>query len=291
MTNPFSTLLKKLSIRYRKWTYRWRMGPDFMIIGAQKAGTSALFNYLSKHPQVFMATAKELHFFDLNYEKGDPYYLKHFMTKAAVAQQREKRNFLQGEASPYYLFHPHVPQRVLQYNPGMKIIILLRDPAQRAISHYKHNVRAKREPLSFEEAIDNEEARIGEETKRLTLDPRYHSYAHRHYSYRARGLYQEQIERWLAVFPEQQVLVLPSQALKTERLVTLAKVCQFLEIDEDLLQSADVEQEFNLGADIEVTLSPALEMRLNQFFEASNRYVFEKFAIDFINTRSEITRK
>src|SRR5436309_16134274 len=108
------------------------MLPDFIVIGAQKSGTGSLYAYLNGHPDVAGARVKEVHYFDLHYHRGVDWYLDQFPDEAAA------RPRCTGEASPYYLFHPHAPRRAFDLVPDARLIALLRDPVDRAISHYHH---------------------------------------------------------------------------------------------------------------------------------------------------------
>jgi len=111
-------------------------------VGAQKAGTSSLYSYMVQHPQVLPAARKEIHYFDRHYDKGLRWYRRHFPLRARLSSER-----LSGEASPYYLFHPHAPRRIAETLPDARILMLLRNPANRAISHYFHEARVGREKL------------------------------------------------------------------------------------------------------------------------------------------------
>src|SRR3954447_18625468 len=107
----------------RRPTARWRMVPDFLIIGAQRAGTTSLFHYLQRHPSVMQSSIKEVHYFDGSYNRGRRWYLSHFPLRRATSGGR-----ITGEATPYYLFHPTVPTRVAVDFPDVKLIAILRDP-------------------------------------------------------------------------------------------------------------------------------------------------------------------
>jgi hypothetical protein len=136
------------SLKFRaKRTLKRRTGvlPDFIIIGAMKSGTTSLYNYLVQHPNVLKGAKKEIHFFDWQYEKGLPYYRSQFPTQPYKIFMRSfrKYEFICGEASPYYFFHPHVARRVAQDLPHVKLIAILRNPVDRAYSHYWHWVRDK----------------------------------------------------------------------------------------------------------------------------------------------------
>ncbi len=178
-------------------TAHLRRLPDFVIIGAQRGGTTSLYRSLTEHPDVGAALRKEVHFFDRYHANGLDWYRAHF--------PRHGEASVVGEASPYYLFHPGVPQRVREVLPQARFIALLRNPVDRAYSHYQMLVRRGVEDLSFEEAVAREPERLA------GGDPE--SQAWRHYSYLTRGLYAEQIERWWDVFPREQLLIVKSEDL------------------------------------------------------------------------------
>ena len=112
--------------------------------------------------------------------------------------------------------------------PEAKLIVLVRNPVDRAFSHYQHEVALGREPLSFEEALEAEDERLRGEEEHLLADPRYFSHAWWNYTYRARGRYAEQIERWLEVFPREQLLIVPSEDLGSDPDGTYGRVLEFL---------------------------------------------------------------
>ena len=186
-------------------TARGRPLPDFLVIGAQKAGTTALYAYLRWHPGITGPSWKEVSFFDRHWWRGESWYRGHFPLRS--------RGRLVGEASPSYLFHPLAPERARAVVPDARLVALLRDPVDRAYSQYQHEVALGREPLSFEDALAAEEERTSGEVERLLADPRAFSRAWWDHTYAARGMYAEQLERWLAVFPREQLLVVTSDEL------------------------------------------------------------------------------
>jgi hypothetical protein len=210
---------------WRRATGAWRALPDFLILGAQKAGTTTLYDNLVKHPRVVPADIKEVHFFDSNWTRGVNWYRGHFALKSAL--QREAGT-ITGEGSPYYLFHPLVPARVRQVVPAARLLVVLRDPVERAYSHYQHEKRKGREPLSFEEAVAAEPERLAGEMERVGADAGYASFALQHYSYVERGKYAEQLRRWFAMFPREQLLVLTSDELNREFNATMERAFEFL---------------------------------------------------------------
>lgn len=195
-------------------TGRLRVLPDFIIIGAQRSGTTSLFNYLCQHPEIYPSFPKEVHYFSNNYDKGLGWYRSHFplASQKKKIERDGKQKFITGEATPYYLSHPHAPKRAYQIVPNAILIALLRDPVERAYSHYHHEVRMGVEKLSFEDAIDKEEERLGDETTRLMENENYRSFNHQHYSYLSRGIYLDQIQAWRRYFRPERMLIITSEA-------------------------------------------------------------------------------
>ncbi|MFN8451844.1 MAG: sulfotransferase [Anaerolineae bacterium] len=145
--------VRMASAPYRYLTAARRLEPQFAIIGGQKCGTTSLYAYLLQHPRV-VSLFKEVHFFDNNYYKGRRWYRAQFPLAGAPSEDA----LITFDASPYYLFHPAAPQRVAALYPDMKLIALLRNPVDRAYSHYSHNRQSTAEKLSFEDAIRAEAA-------------------------------------------------------------------------------------------------------------------------------------
>lgn len=201
-------------------TARWRDLPDFLVIGAQKAGTTALYAYLRWHPAIAGPFWKEVSFFDRHWARGEGWYRGQFPLR--------KDGRLVGEASPSYVFHPLAPERVFSLVPDVRLIVLLREPGDRAYSHYQHEVALGREPLSFEDALEAEDDRLRGEVERLRGDPKAFSFAWWNHTYASRGLYADQLERWFELFPRGQVLALTTEELGARPGETYASVLSFL---------------------------------------------------------------
>jgi hypothetical protein len=263
---------------YARPTAGLRLLPDYLIIGAQRAGTTSLHRYLVQHPGVrTMLRTKGVHFFDTNYGRGLAWYASRFPTRlyAWTVARRHGVTLRTGEASPYYLFHPHVPARVAEHLPRVKLIALLRDPVQRAYSHYQHEVARGFETLSFEEAIEAEPARLTGETKRLAAEPLYNSFAHQHHSYLARGRYHEQLAAWRARFPDEQLLVLSSERFFREPDATFRRVLEFLELPAftpDAYERHNAHDYRQMGAGV--------RQRLVEHFREPNRRLYESLGED-----------
>jgi hypothetical protein len=194
-------------------TWRLRALPEFLIIGAQRSGTTSMYTYLEQHPAVVPAVmCKGVHYFDVNYTRGEAWYQSHFPSRGyrAWVSRRTGQSVVTGEGSPYYLFHPAIPSRVAAALPNVRLIVMLRDPVSRAYSQYQHEVARGFETLSFEDALKAEEERLAGEEERLCADPGYYSFSHQHHSYVSRGRYVDQLRRWMALVPSRQFLVLDS---------------------------------------------------------------------------------
>ncbi|GAB4362496.1 MAG: sulfotransferase [Cyanophyceae cyanobacterium] len=202
--------------------------PDFLIIGVQKGGTTSLYRYLLQHPQVAPAATKEVHFFDLHYGQGLDWYRAQF---PELGSRRGDRPVLTGEASPYYVFHPLAAQRIQEVMPTAKLIVLLRNPVDRALSHYFHEVRWGFETLDLEAALACEGDRLAGEAERMLDDGSYQSFNYQHYSYLKRGRYGEQLKGWRSRFSASQILVLCSEQFYENPAATLDRVTAFLGLE------------------------------------------------------------
>jgi hypothetical protein len=221
LPDPVRVVVRNAIWTYGRATAPLRPLPDFLVLGAQKAGTTALYAYLRRHPEITGPSWKEVSFFDRHYARGEAWYRGNFPNRLRA------RGFV-GEASPSYLFHPLAPERVRELLPEARLIALVRNPVDRAFSHYQHEVALGREELSFEDALAAEDDRLRGEEERMRADPAYFSHAWWNYTYRARGRYAEQIERWLEVFPREQLLVIPSEDLGSDPDGTYARVLDFV---------------------------------------------------------------
>jgi hypothetical protein len=181
-----------------------------------------------------------------------------------------RRSGVVGEASPSYLFHPLAPERVARMLPNARLIALLRNPVDRAFSHYQHEVALGREQLSFEDALAREDERMRGELDRMLGDPTYFSHAWWNYTYAARGRYDEQLERWFAAFSREQLLVLLTDDLASDTAGTYRGVLEFLEVDPRGLDSYPRIFEREYGE-----MDPATRARLEEEFAEPNRRLSE----------------
>lgn len=217
---------------WRLATSRLRLLPGFLIIGAAKSGTNSLYQYTVAHPNVGYCLYKEVHFFDSYFAKGVGWYRAHFplQHRPVYYQLVRRQPFISGEASPYYIFHPSVPERVQKLLPKVKLMAILRNPVDRAYSHYQKNVRRGMEPLSFEEAIQCEEERLRGLEEQMLADQDAFYENHQLYSYVNRGIYADQLARWLRFYPREQLLMLRAEDLQDQPAEVMDMVFDFLDL-------------------------------------------------------------
>lgn len=265
---------------YRALTCPLRLMPDFIIIGTQRGGTSAFYHYLTEHPNIGAATTKELNYFDKHFRKGPWWYRAHFPTvlRKRYVESVHGRKFVTGEASPYYLFHPLVPKRLAATLPGVKLIALLRNPVDRAYSQYRRNRHMQWETLPFSDAIAAEERRLGDDHDR-------YGYNFEHFSYLTRGIYADQLQRWLCLFPRERFLILKSEDFYADPAAVLKQTLAFLGVPAAGLMEKRTYNRFDgytsrSESRDDCAVSPALRRRLNAFFAPHNRRLYELLGKD-----------
>lgn len=259
--------------RYALVTAPWRPPPDFLVIGTKRGGTTSLFNYLLMHPGIHglvpsVRGKKSTDYFFKEWERGERWYRSHFPATPLTALRERRLGYrpVAGEASPYYVWDPRIAQRVHDVAPRVKAVLLLRDPTERAWSHYLERRQMGVEPLSFEQALDAEAKRTGGELERMMDDPAYTSDAFDWYSYRARGVYRPQIENWRRTFPADHLLVLRSEDLYARTQDTFDQVCDFLSIRRHALLSLKT---FNASKG-RTTIPAQAEADLRDYFRPHN---------------------
>lgn len=193
---------------------------DFMIAGVQKGGTTALAAYIRQHPSITLGQRKEVHFFDKR-PKTYIAWLDHWVYNRHFDWAAQARGNLLGEATPIYSWWDGAMERVWTYNRDIKIITVLRDPVERAWSHYRMDCRLGRETEDFSTVIRNERERA---RRALPRQDRVRSQV-------ARGYYADQVRRLMRLFPDEQLLFLRSEDLAASAQTELGKVCDFLRVD------------------------------------------------------------
>ena len=218
--------------------------PDFLGLGTQKGGTTTLHRLLGEHPEVFLPACKEVHFFDQNHGAGEAWYRNHF----ANAQAHQ----VCGEITPFYLFHPEVPGRIHTLLPKARMVVLLRDPVERTISQLFHARKRGFEPLNPAEALAAEPERL------QSGDP----ISLQKHSYVSRSRYLEQLDRYEALFPAEQLLILRSEDLFTAPERIWQRLLNFLQL-KSIAWPGPLPRA-NPGDGLGDALDPALRQQLRQ---------------------------
>ena len=254
-------IIKNSELAKFDWQHQKQKPPDFIIIGATKSGTTSLFAYLDRHPQILSPHRKEINFFNRNFEMGVPWYLAQF---PAIADLPE---FITGEASPFYIYREQVISRIKKLFPDLKLIAMLRDPVERTISEYYHAVNHGIEKRSLETIIEVEK-------ERLVIDSR--SKAMQHFGYLLNSIYIEKIAKWKDNFPDKNILIIKSESFFEDTPKIMKQVYQFLGIT---YQSQEEHIPYNVGTYPPIAIET--KQKLQDFFIPYNQeleaYLGRKF--------------
>jgi hypothetical protein len=215
LPDPVKQLVHLGSRTYGRLTAQRRMLPSFLICGGQRCGTTSLYRALSQHPAVLKAVLhKGVHYFDVGYGRGPRWYRGHFPTLRAADRVEatwgvRAQTF---ESSPYYMYHPQAPARIAADLPDVRLVVLVRDPVERAYSQHAHEVaRGYESETSFARAVALEAGRLRGVRERLRVDPHHYSYSHQHHAYIERGRYVDHLERLAAAVGRDRVHVVDSE--------------------------------------------------------------------------------
>ena len=260
------TIASRPELSEIEWNSAKLRSPDFIIIGSPRCGTTSLYKYITSHPQILAAANKEICFFSEHFNKGLAWYQAHFPPPIDAGQ------FLTGEATPTYLTHPLAAERLHECVPKVKLIVILRNPGDRAFSHYQMLVRRGTESRSFASAIDAELKLVGEATD-TSLEDRNH-WKDCHYIYKS--LYFYSLKHWLPLFPKQQFLILQSEEFYTNPAIALKQVFQFLGVpDFQLKEYAKYNgANYQPGDDV-------VHGRLHEYFQPHNQKLAEYLNREF----------
>jgi Sulfotransferase domain len=223
--------------------------PDFFIVGAPKAGTSSLYNYLSQHPNIFLSEPKEPHFFHNRRSPGSPVLGEKNLEDYLRLFEGVPDNMRAGEASSSYLYSANAAREIREVCPDAKIIMILRNPVDRAYSQYWNHVRDGNEHLSFEEALREEPERI----KNRRWCGSY---------YMTGGRYAEQVARYLDVFGSDAVKVYLFEELKRDAPGVCRDAFSFLGVDSDV--PINTREAYNRSGPPRSTLLSNLSYRLSK---------------------------
>ena len=247
------------------WKKQQESGPDFIIAGASKSGTSSIYYYLSRHPRVLLSHKKEIDFYWKNFDRGIDWYLAHFPSIS------DRLDFLTGEATPNYLRFPQVAQRIKDTFPQTKIIILLRNPVDRAISWHYHKLNTGLTKVDLETAISTEIDRLATVSEAEIINTGFYDPDNIMSS-----LYIYKIKAWIELLGREQFLILKSEEFYDNPLKAMTQVFNFLGIPNCTL---DHYPKVNAGSYDGV--NPNIRKTLAEYFAPYNRQLEEYLDMKF----------
>ena len=201
-----------------------RSDPDFLIIGSQKAATTTLHSYLSKNKNIHSSKIKEIQFFNMNYDRSIKYYKSCFPIK--------NKNKLTFEATPDYIDHPLAPKLCYEMFPNIKLIVTLREPVERAFSHFNfvQGYSADERNISFEEGLNLESDRMDMAFEHIFTDRYNSARMFSNYGYLRKGEYVTHLNNWLEYYPIERFHFVDFKDIKSDIHIVIRKICNFLEV-------------------------------------------------------------
>lgn len=265
---------------YFHLTSKYRILPSFFIGGVQKGGTTSLCNYLQAHPEIINPQRKDVFYFNnpIHYSKGIKWYKAHFALKAykLIYDIKNNTNAITFDSTPNYFEAPMAAERICKDFPNAKIILLLRNPIDRAWSSYQMAMRFGFEELTFEEALQLEEERLLNEEKKIIADG-HHNYIYQRLTYKKRGIYINYIKKWVALFPSKNLLILKSEDLFEKPQETFDRVTDFLTIKRNTKVNFEI---FNSGGYSEGMKKETRE-ELARFYEPYNQQLYHFLGVNY----------
>lgn len=256
-------LLKRLAFIPRQLSAGARPLPDFILIGAQKGGSSALYKFICAHPDVVRAFVKEPHYFSGKFhDKSVSWYKAQFPIKSAGK--------LVGEASPSYCTHPLAPQRIKALVPKAKLLFIVRNPVDRAVSNYFHSKRYGSELLEIEDAFKRPLSDFDAEYEKMAATDGYHSDTYNRFGYVHKGLYAFHLKKWYEHFSPEQILIVENEELQTQPDKVYAEVRNFLGLSEWIPEAFS---KHNVGKTKEIPTN--IKAQLSAMFKEPNQAFFD----------------
>jgi len=235
--------------KFRKITSAARALPDFVIIGAPKSGTTHMYGSLGAHPHVIPALRKEIDYFsDMRVRRfGTLWYRSYFPSVPHMYYLSKKygARMVCGEASTSYLFHPLAPKYMREALPDVKLLVMLRNPVDRAYSDYNMWLRYGMEGLRFEDAVRLEQERVSEDREKVMSDPGHRWFGFYRFSYLGKGVYADQLENWFRYYDRSRFLITTTEMMKTDPQKSLNDAFGFLGLAPF---QADVSKKLNVGS-------------------------------------------
>ncbi len=263
---PVVGALRSAATGWGMLTARFRMEPAFLVAGAQRSGTTTLFRLLADHPNLVRPTLdKGTGYFDDNHYRGSRWYRAHFPLRA-LARLRARGPVQTFEISGYYMFHPLAPGRIAEELPNARVVVMLRNPIDRAVSAYGHERRRGFESEGFVDALAREQERLADEVDRLTRDEHYRSFAHRHHAYLRRGEYAGQVAALIDAVGRERVYVMDADAFFADPEAEFVALQRWLELP---VQVPDHVEKWNAGSP--EPMPAQWRARLDEYFAPHDR--------------------
>ena len=249
--------------------------PDFLVIGGKRCGTTTLFEFLRQHPGIANPPFDHMGFFDDNYRLGINYYKSFFPLK-------NKKNglILNYDVTTSYLTSPHVPERMYEHMPNVKLIILLRNPTSRAWSEYNSNLREKPNLDTFESYIEDEFNDLKNYNFLDKVKNNDYNLIDPTKNFLKKGIYVNYLKKWFNLFPRENFLILPTETFAKDENFVFKKIFEFLNLPYHEIKNLKRMEKVVYKN----TLNPETKIKLDKFFEPLNKDLFElidqKFAWD-----------
>ena len=252
-----------------------RVLPDFLVIGAKRCGTTSLFYHLPEHPCISKSPYDNMGFFNENFHLGVNWYRSFFPTTFTRNKIKSKfGNFLSFDVTTRYMEEESTANNVYQTKPNMKIIVILRNPIDRAYSQYHLNVREKVERRSFEDVIKEDMDRLDKESsEHHEIKPKFSAEEN---NYLKKGLYALQLRHWLKIFPRENILIISTEEFESNQQIIYNKIFKFLNISQFEVKNTEKMEKGNYPPMKSETRNLLLD-----YFRPYNRELFELINMEF----------
>ena len=259
-----------------------RGSPDFVIIGGQKCGTTSLYDFIVRHPDIIPAHQKEIHYFTLQYRLGKQWYRSNFPINLSRHNYLKKqKKLLTGEASPTYIFYPTAPNRMKKILPDVKLIVILRNPVDRAYSQYHHAIKFNiiSPSTPFEKIIELSKERYAKKKEWDDILNNHDSNPtqYRAHSFIARGVYADQLENWFKYYDKKQFLFLATEDFHKNPQQTLDQTFNFLGV---IPFNANNLKNLNVG-NYKEKMNEDTRKSLIEYFKLHNKRLYRLLQRDF----------
>ncbi|MDC0205082.1 sulfotransferase domain-containing protein [Nitrosopumilus sp.] len=246
-------------------TAKSRVLPDFLIIGSVRSGTTSLYYDICQHPSIEKAAYDEIGYFDDNYHLGENWYRSFFPTKNKMQKIKQNtRKAITGEDTPFYIWNEIASKRIKKDLPGVKLIVILRNPVERAYSNYFLGVREGNEINNFDQAIKEDIKLIENKTPEKLENYDYKR------SYIAKGFYAKQLKKWLKNFQKDQIYIISTEELEKNPKVVLNNIFQFLKLSDFSINQIN---QYKKSKYPEINYD--IKKKLNDYFEPHNEELFK----------------